>query len=138
VIGDPQVMSRWRVTARTRGALVALLCVALATPQWAQDASAPTPLTLVSKDGRRTVPTINNGGREMIALDDLASLFQVAVREDSLAGGFTITYRGKTIVASADQPMASVPLGCCWLATSVCRESRRESIRRVRRHALPS
>ena len=40
-------MPRWRVTARTRGALVALLCVALAAPSRAQDTSAP-PLTLVS------------------------------------------------------------------------------------------
>jgi hypothetical protein len=80
-------MPRWRKTS----ALVALLCFALATPQRAQDTPAPAPLTLVSKDGRKTVPTINNGGRELIALDDVASLFQVTVRDDSLAGGFTIT-----------------------------------------------
>src|SRR4030095_1984227 len=77
-------------------------------PQQAQDATVPAPLMLVSKDGRRTVPTVTSSGRELIALDDVASLLQVAVREDSLAGGFTITYRGKTIIASADQPMASV------------------------------
>ena len=101
-------MPRWRASARTRGALVALLCIALGTPQRAQDASAPPPLTLVSKDGRRTVPTVMSNGRELIALDDIAMFFQVAVREDALAGGFTLSYRGKTIVASADQPMASV------------------------------
>jgi len=117
-------MSRCRVTARTRGALVALLCVALVTPPRAQDA-APAPLTLVSKDGRRTLPTINNGGREMIALDDVATLFQVTVREDSLAGGFTITYRGKTIVASADQPMASVDGRIVSLPSSITRSGRR-------------
>jgi len=110
--------------ARTRGALVALLCVALVTPPQAQDA-APAPLTLVSKDGRRTLPTINNGGREMIALDDVATLFQVTVREDSLAGGFTITYRGKTIVASADQPMASVDGRIVSLPSSITRSGRR-------------
>ena len=117
-------MSRCRVMARTRGALVALLCVALVTPPRAQDA-APAPLTLVSKDGRRTLPTINNGGREMIALDDVATLFQVTVREDSLAGGFTITYRGKTIVASADQPMASVDGRIVSLPSSITRSGRR-------------
>src|SRR5688572_6788765 len=101
-------MLRRRVTARTRGALVTLLCLVLSAPQHAQDTPAPAPLTLVSKDGRRTVPTVTSNGRELIALDDIASLFQVTVREDSLAGGFTITYRGKTIVASADQTMASV------------------------------
>lgn len=125
MVDDPRVISRWRVTPRKRGALVALLCVALAAPQRAQDAAAPTPLMLVSKNGRRTVPTINTGGREMIALDDVASLFQVAVREDSLAGGFTITYRGKTIVASADQPMASVDGKIVALPSSITRAGRR-------------
>jgi N-acetylmuramoyl-L-alanine amidase len=125
VIGDPQVVSRRRVTARKRGALIALLCVALATPPRAQDAATAGPLTLVSKDGRRTVPTIVNGGREMIALDDVAALFQVAVREDSLAGGFTITHRGKTIVASADRPMASVDGRIVTLPSPVTRAGRR-------------
>jgi N-acetylmuramoyl-L-alanine amidase len=124
VIVDPPALSRWRVTARTRSALVVLVCIALAAPQQAQD-SAPAPLTLVSKEGRRTVPTTTIGGREMIALDDIASLFPVSVREDSLAGGFTITYRGKTIVASADQPMASVDGRIVTLPSSVTRSGRR-------------
>jgi len=119
-------MSRGRVTrAQTCGALVALLCVALATPQLAQDTASPAPLTLVSKDWRRTIPTTTTGGREMIALDDVASLFQVAVREDSLAGGFTMTYRGKTIVASVDQPMASVDGRIVTLPSPITRAGRR-------------
>jgi N-acetylmuramoyl-L-alanine amidase len=124
VIIDPRALSRRRVTARARSALVVLVCIAFAAPQQAQD-TASTPLTLVSKDGRRTVPTINNGGREMIALDDVASLFQVSVREDSLAGGFTMTYRGKTIVASADRPMASVDGVIVTLPSSITRSGRR-------------
>lgn len=112
-------------SAQTRGVLVALLCVAFATPQWAQDTAAPVPLTLVSKDGRRTIPTTTSNGREMIALEDVASLFQVAVREDSLAGGFTMTYRGKTIVASADQPMASVDGRIVTLPSPITRAGRR-------------
>jgi N-acetylmuramoyl-L-alanine amidase len=123
VIGDPQHLSRWRVRARTRGALVALLCVALATPPRAQD--APAPLTLVSKEGRRTIPTVMSGGRELIALDDLAAVFPVAVREDVLAGGFTLSYRGKTIIASADQPMASVDGSLVSLPSPVVRSGRR-------------
>ena len=119
-------MPRWRVRrARARGALVALLCLVLVAPPQAQDTPSPTPLTLVSKDGRRTIPTVNSGGREMIVLDDIASLFQVAVREDSLAGGFTITYRGKTIVASADQPMASVDGRIVTLPSPITRSGRR-------------
>jgi N-acetylmuramoyl-L-alanine amidase len=106
-------------------ALVALLCVAFATPPRAQDTSASAPLTLVSKDGRRTIPTVMNNGRELIALDDLATFFQVTVREDALAGGFTVSYRGKTIVASADQPMASVDGRIVTLPSPVVRAGRR-------------
>jgi len=112
------------VTARTRSALVLLVCIAFAAPQQAQD-TAPAPLTLVSKDGRRALPTTNSGGRETIALDDIASLFQVSVREDSLAGGFTITYRGKTIVASADRPTVSVDGVLVTLPSSITRSGRR-------------
>lgn len=74
----------------------------------AQGTPPPTPLTLVTSEGRRPVPTTMLSGQELIALDDVAGLFQVTVTEDSLTGGVTISYRGRTIVASADQPMASV------------------------------
>jgi N-acetylmuramoyl-L-alanine amidase len=47
-------------------------------------------------------------GQEMLALDDIASMFQVTVREDALAGGLTLTYKGRTVVVSPDQPMASI------------------------------
>ena len=79
----------------------------LPTLAYAQNPPA-APLTLVSREGRRPVPTTIANGQELIALDDVASLFQVAVREDTLAGGITVTYRGRTIVLAADQAMASV------------------------------
>src|SRR5881396_3018708 len=82
-----------------------LLLVALLR---AQGTAPATPLTLISRDGRRPVPTTIVSGQELIALDDVATLFQVTVREDALAGGVTLTYRGRTIIASADQPTASV------------------------------
>jgi N-acetylmuramoyl-L-alanine amidase len=74
----------------------------------AQGTLPPSPLTLVSRDGRRPVPTTIVGGQELVALADVAALFQVTVREDTLAGGLTLTYRGRTVVVSTSQPMASV------------------------------
>src|SRR5262245_38294338 len=74
----------------------------------AQGTPPPTPLVLVSRDGRRPVPTTVLSGQELIALDDVANLFQVTVREDALAGGVTVAYKGRTIVLSSEQPMASV------------------------------
>ena len=115
-------MRSLRGTAASAFTLLMLLLAAL--PQ-AQGTSPPTPLTLVSREGRRTVPTTLLSGQELIALDDLAMLFQVAVREDTLTGGITLTYRGRTIVASADQPMASVNGRVVTLPSPIVRSGRR-------------
>ena len=87
---------------------VAILLLLLPSILRAQGTAPATPLTLLSREGRRPIPTIALNGQELVALDELATLFQVTVREDTLAGGITITYAGRTIVVSADQPMASV------------------------------
>jgi len=96
----------WTVPVRT--SVVVILILALVATTRGQDVTPATPLTLVSRDGRRPVPTALQNGREVVALDDVASLFQVALKEDTLAGGVTISYRGRTIVASANRPMVSV------------------------------
>jgi len=88
--------------------LVALLVLVMAAPPQAQDVTPAAPLVLVSRAGRRPVPTTLREGRELVALDDVASLFQVSVRDDTLAGGVTVSYRGRTIVASSDRQMVSV------------------------------
>jgi N-acetylmuramoyl-L-alanine amidase len=68
--------------------------------------SQPAALTVVSRDGRRTLATTVQNEQDFVALDDLASMFQLAVREDAL--GVTVAYKGKTIVLTVDQPLASV------------------------------
>ena len=105
--------------------LVALLVLLPAGPPQAQDVTPATPLTLVSPDGRRPVPTTIVSGRELIALTDIASLFRVLVREDALAGGVTLSYRGRTIVASADRPMVSVDGRVVTLPSPVVRSGGR-------------
>jgi N-acetylmuramoyl-L-alanine amidase len=102
----------------------AILALALAAPQ-AQDGAPASPLTLVSREGRRPVPTIVQGGRELVALDDLGLLFGVAVQEDTLAGGVTVSYRGRTIVASANRPIISAGGRVVTLSSPVVRSGRR-------------
>ena len=67
---------------------------------------AGSPLTLLSREARRTVPVALVGDQEFIALDDLAGAFQLAVREE--AGAVTVSYRGRTVVLTPNQPLASV------------------------------
>lgn len=74
----------------------------------AQGTPPAAPLILLTPAGRRPIPTTILNGQELVSLDDVASLFQVSVREDALARGVTVTYKGRTIVASPEQPMASV------------------------------
>ena len=45
--------------------------------------------------------------QEFVALDDLAAMFQLTVREEAL-GAITVSYKGKTIVLTPDQALASV------------------------------
>jgi N-acetylmuramoyl-L-alanine amidase len=104
---------------------LALTLLLLAPVLQAQGTPPATPLTLVAREGRRAVPTTMLSGQEMIALDDVAALFGVAVREDALAGGITITYRNQTIVMSADQPMASVSGRVVALPSPLVRAGRR-------------
>ena len=105
--------------------IVALLVLVLAPMPQAQGTPPSTPLALVSRDVRRPVPTTMLSNQELIALDDVATLFQVSVREDSLGGAITVTYRGRTIVASPDQPMASVDGRVVALPSPVVRLGRR-------------
>jgi N-acetylmuramoyl-L-alanine amidase len=110
---------------RARVCLVSILIMAIVATSRGQDSPPPTPLTMVSREGRRTVPTTIQNGREVIALDDVASVFQVSVKEDTLAGGVTVSYRGRTIVASANRPMASVEGRVVSLPSPVVRAGRR-------------
>jgi N-acetylmuramoyl-L-alanine amidase len=104
---------------------IVVLPVALGLFVQAQGTPPPAPLTLITRDGRRPVPTTLLSGQELIALDDIATLFQVTVAEDSLTGGVTVSYRGRTIVASADQPMASVNGRVVTLPSPLVRSGRR-------------
>ena len=85
----------------------ALLSV-LAGDVHGQGAAPETALTLIEASGRRVVPTRIVAGREMIALDEIAEIFDVTVREDALAGGLTVTANGQTIAVSAGEALASV------------------------------
>jgi N-acetylmuramoyl-L-alanine amidase len=92
---------------RVLTSFVALLVLMPAGLPQAQDA-APQPLTLVSQEGRRALPTVLAGGRELVALTEVARLFGVTVQDDAVAGAVTVSYRGRTIVGTADRQMASV------------------------------
>jgi N-acetylmuramoyl-L-alanine amidase len=79
---------------------------ALVVAQIAGQSSPPQALTVLSAEGRRSLPTTAINNREFVGLDDLAAAFQLSVRQE--AGATTVTYRNQTIVLTPDQPLASV------------------------------
>jgi N-acetylmuramoyl-L-alanine amidase len=85
----------------------ALLAIVSGTPA-AQAPAAAAPYTVLSREGRRPLPVRAVAGQEMFALDDLARLFDLTIREDAAAGGLTVTSRNQTIVLSPGQSLASV------------------------------
>ena len=84
----------------------AAFLIALAAALSSQTAQPPS-LSLLSKDGRRAMPIALVAEQEFVALDDLAAAFQLTVREES-PGAVTVSYKGKTIVLTPDQALASV------------------------------
>jgi N-acetylmuramoyl-L-alanine amidase len=90
----------------------------------AQGPSTPAPYTVLSQDGRRPLAARLINGQEMFALDDLVQLFDLTVREDSLAGGLTVTGRKQTIVLTPGQSLASVGGRLISLPSPPAREGR--------------
>jgi len=68
----------------------------------------PTGLRVLSREGLRTLATFTQNNQEYVALDDVAQLFGLTVREDQLAGGLTITAAKGSIIVTPDQPVISV------------------------------
>ena len=104
--------------------VIAVVLVLVCGPH-AQGTPPTSPLTMITRDGRRPVASIMLNGQEYIGLDDLASLLMLAVREDALARGVTVTYKGRTVVASSDQPMASINGRVVTLPAPIARAGRR-------------
>lgn len=68
--------------------------------------SAGPSLTVLSREGRRAVALTFVNDQEYVGLDDLAGTFALAVQES--LGAITVSYKGKTIILTPDQTLASV------------------------------
>jgi N-acetylmuramoyl-L-alanine amidase len=89
--------------------VAAILCAADAAlaRQVPPGARPGTSLTILAKEPMPPMPTTVVGTQEFVSLDDVASRFQLTVREDAMAGGITLTGKSGTIVLSLSQGLAS-------------------------------
>jgi N-acetylmuramoyl-L-alanine amidase len=113
------------VFSQVFSALLASTIVLVVVASLAGQNSAAS-LAVLSRDGRRTVPLTIVGDQEMVALEELATTFQLAVREE--AGAITVSYKGRTIVVTPDQPLASVSGRLISLSAPVSRIANRWSV----------
>jgi len=90
-----------QVTFRLAALLLIVTAAALLQP--------PPSYTILSREGRKPLPFRAQGGQDLIALADVASVFGLGMREDVAAGGIVLTApQNRTIVLTPGQPLASV------------------------------
>ena len=87
---------------------VAVLSLLLAALPLAQ---GPSSYTLYTAEGQRPIPFRTAGGVDVVALDQLATIFGLTLVEDSLAGGLSVRSRGQTILLIPGQSFASIGPG---------------------------
>jgi N-acetylmuramoyl-L-alanine amidase len=101
-----------------------LVSVGVAVSVSAQLRRPGSPFTVLSREGRRPLPTTVAGGQEMVALSDLAALFQLSIFEDAVARGIVVSYQGRSIVLTPGQALASADGRLISLPAPVVREGR--------------
>src|SRR6266540_4295256 len=89
--------------------------------------SPPSSLTILGRDGRRALPLNVVNEQEFVFLDDLAAAFQLTVREETL-GALTVVDKGKTILLTPDQPLASISGRLVSLPAAPMRSGRRWAV----------
>jgi len=127
---EPGAQSRYDGSVLNRPVLVLLagtiaLVAAVAAATQPPSARPAAPLTVISAEGQRPLPASQVGDQLMVALDDLAALLELTVREDALSGGAAVGYKGRTVLLTAGQALASVSGRLVALPSPPVREGRR-------------
>ncbi|HWI20875.1 MAG TPA: stalk domain-containing protein, partial [Vicinamibacterales bacterium] len=93
-------MRNWCVAAAASLVLIAGLSVLLS--------AQPSAITVIAREGRKPLPVTSINNQDYVAVDDINAAFGTSSREDRLAGGLTITARGRSIVLTENQNVVSV------------------------------
>ena len=84
------------------------LCIVLAAALPGGGQPAPQDLTVISRDGRRPLPTVDVGGRTMVALTELLEPFGLRVGDDRQPGRLTLVRGPAVMVLTAGDGIVSV------------------------------
>jgi N-acetylmuramoyl-L-alanine amidase len=84
------------------------LAIAATFPPVTRGQAQPSAYTVLTAQGRRSLPFHVAGQTDDVSLDQLASLFNLTVTEDAVVGGLTVTAKGQRIALIPGQAFASV------------------------------
>ena len=84
------------------------LCIVLASALPGGGQPAPDGLTVISRDGRRPLPTVDIGGRTMVALTELMEPFGLSLGDGAQDGRLTLVRGSAVMVLTADDGIVSV------------------------------
>ncbi|HKW02379.1 MAG TPA: hypothetical protein VJN96_21325, partial [Vicinamibacterales bacterium] len=107
-----------RMWAALACGLVALLCVMPAVPLHGQ----ATTYTVITAQNRRPLAVRTQGNTDVVALDQLAPVFNLTATEDAVVGGLTITANSQKILLIPGQNFAQVNGRVVSLSASIGRD----------------
>lgn len=118
----PQIGRPVRLAVSLRACVMLLTLAAVVA---GQGPASPGTWTLLTQQARRPLATVEIQGHDMVALTDLAGIFQLLVREDTAARAVTVTYRNQTIVLTPEQTLVSVAGRLVSLPAPLTRQGQR-------------
>ncbi len=98
--------------------LIVLLCVASPVPLYGQ----ATTYTVITAQNRKTLAVRAQGNTDVVALDQLAPVFDLTATEDAVIGGMTINARGQKILVIPGQNFAQVNGRVVSLSAPIARD----------------
>ena len=84
------------------------ICLVLFAAGAGRSQTVDAPLTLLSSNGRRSLPTVAIDGRRMVDLRELTAPFDLTIGEDRAHGRLTVLRGEQVIVLTANQGLVSV------------------------------
>jgi N-acetylmuramoyl-L-alanine amidase len=78
--------------------------------------------TVIAANGRHALPFRSASTTDLVPLDQVASLFDLRIQEDSVTGGLAVLARGQRIVVTPGQSLASVSGRIVSLSGAVVRD----------------
>jgi N-acetylmuramoyl-L-alanine amidase len=104
---------------------MALLTLTAAVTPYSAALGQVAGLRVMSRDGSRILPVTSINNQDYVPLDEVANTFGLALKEDRLAGGITVSAASRTVIITPDQGVVSVAGRLVSLSAAPVRQGNR-------------